>query len=281
MSAGERPADVVAACFEAFGRRDSERFVELVTEDVRWQPASSLLAPRSRSPSSYHGHEGIRSWFADASTWIGYTVQTLDPQVAGEKVFVPAVATLAGETDWLTRAVFFVFTVRDGRVAELATWEREDDARAAAGLPPVNASLAPDAAGTGSLQVPASASRLGEIRTTLRDVASAAGLDEGATNDLLVAVTEAVGNAITHGRAEEDGTIQIRWGIENQELLAVCIHARGEFSRDRQSAPEREDHGRGLAVMRLLVDDMAIESARDRTSVRLGKRFARRMELRL
>jgi anti-sigma regulatory factor (Ser/Thr protein kinase)/ketosteroid isomerase-like protein len=261
---------VVAACFAAFGARDRDRFLELVGEDVRWCPANTLLAPETATRSQYEGHDGIREWFDDVVAWEGYSVEILSFEELGGTVFVPAVATLAADDVWLTRAVFFVFTVQEGKVADLRTWDREDEARAAAGLPPVRAALAEDASDTGTLEVPADPSELGNVRGVLRAEASGAGLDAVGVNDLLVAVTEAVTNAIAHGKPHADGTIRLRWGRE-RDVLAVCVEDRGHFRGS--SGGDREEHGRGIAVMRLLVDDLSIEAAAGSTVVRLAKRL--------
>jgi serine/threonine-protein kinase RsbW len=269
------PAAVAAACFDAFAARDVERFLALVHEDVRWQPSSTLVAPRGDTTDAYVGHAGIRAWFDDVTTWIGYSVRTFGFEERGDRVLVVAVATLASDDAWLTRAVAFVFTVEGGRVAELRTFEREDEARRLVGLPPASARFADGAEIRGELELPPEPTRLGEIRAVLRDAAADAGLDDVATNDLLVAATEAASNAIAHGRAGGEGWIRVRWARE-RELLAVCVESPGAFVPPPRGAAAREDdHGRGIAVMRLLVDELVVEPRGDRTLVRLAKRLAR------
>ena len=264
-------SDVVARCFAAFGARDPDAFLKLVHDDVTWQPASTLLAgePGARP---YEGRAGILDWFRDVADLEGYRVQTLGFHESGDRVLVPAVATLATDITWLTRAVYFVFTVRDGRVAALRSFEREDEARREAGVPPVVAAIADDAVDPGSLQVRADPAELASVRSTLREAAVRAGMDPAAANDLLVAVTEAMTNAITHGRPDEEGRIGLHWGREG-DMLAVCVDDRGRFTSYDARDQGREDHGRGIAVMSLLVDDLAIEAREDRTLVRLAKRL--------
>ena len=263
-----RGSEVVAACFAAFGARDVDGFLRLVHEDVTWQPSSTLLAFGGTGGNGYLGHEGIRAWFRDMAAWDGYSVRTLGAHESGDRVLVPAVATLVHDATWLSRAVAFVFTLRDGRVSELRTFAREDEARRYAGVAAAVAEIAPDASDTGSLRMPADPAEVSGVRERLRAVAEGAEMDPPAVNDLLVAVTEALTNAITHGRPDEQGTIRVRWGRE-EDVLAVCVEDRGTF--DGRDAETREDHGRGLAVMRLLLDDLAIEARADRTLVRLAK----------
>lgn len=260
------PRDVVAAAFAAFEQRDLARFLRHVDEDVEWLPASSLLVPAGPEPAPYRGHDGIREWFADAGSWIGYGVRIVETLERHNRVYAAAVATLVGETAWLTRAVYFVFTVHGERIASLRSWESEGDARTDAGLPPASAELASDAHSRGSLRVEADPSQLAVVRGEVRTAATEAGLGPEETNDLLVALTEAVTNAIAHGRPAPDGTIGVRWAHE-RDRLAVCVDDNGSFGDDESS----EHHGRGIAVMRLLVDELAIDAREGRTVVRLAK----------
>lgn len=263
----------MADCFRAFAARDVDAFLRLVHPDVVWQPASAVFAPDDSRAPVYHGHAGIRSWFADVGGWTGYSVRTLGFDDSGGYVFVPAVATLAIDATWLTRAVYYVFSVRDARVAALASWAREDDARRQAGLPLPRAGLDAGAIGGGELRMPAEPAQVGRVRATLREAADAVGMDAGQTNDLLVAVTEAIGNALVHGEADSDNTIEVKWGVE-EDMLVVCVGDCGRYSVADTLEADRVDHGRGIGVMRLLVDDMTIEARDDGTRVRLAKRLA-------
>jgi len=269
----DTPSDVVSACLEAFADRDVERFLTLADERVRWQPASALLAPHRAAVERYVGHDGIRRWFEDAAAWVGYTLRPLRSQEHGDKVFVPVVATLVADDEWLARAVFFVFTVRDGKIVDLCSWLSEREARAHAELPAARASLATDPLNAGSLQFPADASALGQVRTRLREVTADAGMTSGFASDLLVAITEAITNAIAHGRPYDDGTIRLGWAVED-DLFAICIDDCGQFGGDREPEAASEEHGRGMAVMQLLVDELTIEARADGTTVRLAKRLA-------
>ena len=265
--------EVVEQCFRAFAARDADAFVELMHPDVRWEPASALFLPADQPSPTYAGHEGIRRWFEDVSGWTGYRVRTLRFDAAGEMVFVPAVATLAVGATWLTRTVYYVFTVREGRVTRLRSFVREDDARAHAGLPPARAHFADHATLGGELRIPPEPAELGRVRAVLRDAADEAGMDPAATNDMLVAVTEALSNAITHGEVPGDGTIDVTWGTED-DMLVVCVGDCGRYRAPETLDEDRLDHGRGIAVMRLLVDDMTIEPRDEGTLVRLAKRVA-------
>lgn len=266
------PGAVAAACFQAFAARDVERFLALVGERVRWHPSSTLVAPAGARTEPYEGHDGVRAWFEDVTTWRGYGVRPLGFEERGDRVLVDAVVTLATEDAWITRAVAFVFTVPDGRVVELRSFARGDEARRYAGLAPVSAGFAPGADMRGEIELSPDPARLADVRAALRGAAREAGMDDAATNDLLVAVTEAVSNAIAHGPPDRGGSIAVRWAREDA-LLAVSVEGDGTFGGGQRAA-DAGDHGRGIAVMRLLVDELVIEPRSDRTLVRLAKRLA-------
>ena len=44
----------------AFSGEDEQSFLEFLDEDVEWVPIMAALEGRS-----YHGHDGVRQWFAD------------------------------------------------------------------------------------------------------------------------------------------------------------------------------------------------------------------------
>lgn len=271
------PTSTAAACFSAFARRDPDAFLALVHEDVVWRPSSTLYTSNPAQQRPYEGHAGVRAWFEDVAGWIGYEVRVLRTEDVGDRALISAVATLADEDVWLTRAVAFVFHVEDGRVRDLRTFTDERDARAHLGMPQLPATLSPRAMKRGSVTIDAEPAELAKVRARLDGAATNAGLDAGAVNDLLVAATEAVTNAITHGAAG-DGRVTIDWGLE-EDLFAVCIHDHGGgHVAQARPAGEREDHGRGIAVMRLLVDELVFESDAGGTAVRIAKRLTPAVE---
>jgi len=271
------PTATATACFSAFARRDPDAFLALVHEDVVWRPSSTLYTSDPAQQRPYQGHAGVRAWFEDVAGWIGYEVRVLCTEDVGDRALISAVATLAGEDVWLTRAVTFVFHVECGRVRDLRTFTDERDARAHLRLPGIPATLSPQATDRGALTIAPEPAQLAKVRARLNDATTNAGLDPGAVNDLLVATTEAVTNAITHGGAE-NGRVTIEWGRE-PGLFAVCVHDRGGgHVAQARPAGEREDHGRGIAVMRLLVDELVIESSAAGTAVRIAKRLTPAVE---
>jgi anti-sigma regulatory factor (Ser/Thr protein kinase) len=88
-------------------------------------------------------------------------------------------------------------------------------------------------------------------------------LDTASVSDVLLAAGEAAGNAIEHAYRGDEGTICLRAYVTGRRLVVeVC----DEGSWRGQGDPER---GRGLGIMRALVDRVSIESSRGGTAVRL------------
>lgn len=268
------PSEIAAACFAAFARRDPDAFVALVHEDVVWRPASTLYASDPAQQQPYRGHAGVRAWFEHVAGWTGYEVRTLEAEDAGSRAFVSAVATLAGEAQWLLRAVFFVFEVEGGRVRDLRTFADESEARTHAGLPQARVRLAAGAERRASVTLPCDPARLAPVRGRLRAAGTEAGMGAAPLYDLLVATTEAVTNAMTHGAP---GPVEVEWGVEH-DLFVVCVSDRGGGRAPTGLTGDREHHGRGIAVMRLLVDGLALASGAQGTTVRISKRIAPSLE---
>lgn len=122
-------------------------------------------------------------------------------------------------------------------------------------------------------RLPAEASRLHEARNHVENAACEFGLRDTARFQFVLAVNEAVTNAIRHGDPDRQGNIALR--IESVGDALVCqVKDSGQF---RFSAPRTDplpSHGRGLALMRLLADDVELDAGPHGTSVRLWKQRA-------
>jgi anti-sigma regulatory factor (Ser/Thr protein kinase) len=140
----------------------------------------------------------------------------------------------------------------------------------------MSASLAPDAASpaTSELRLPAQPSALGTAREYAQTAAAVFGLDGDDRYKFVFAVNEAVTNAIRHGAPDKQG--QIHLGIAaSADRLTFVVRDCGTFvPRVRASSPKPE-HGRGLALMAKLVDEVQLCSESGSTIVRLSKARAR------
>ncbi len=132
----------------------------------------------------------------------------------------------------------------------------------AAGPPP--AARAARRAGALRTRVPADAARLAALRAEVRAWLATAGLPpDGAGGDVLIAVGELTANAVEHAHAPDAPG----WLVVELERRGDAVRLRvaddGAW-RDGESAPGR---GRGLAIVRRLAGDVAIERSPAGTAV--------------
>lgn len=113
------------------------------------------------------------------------------------------------------------------------------------------------------LAFPAEPQSAPQFRSALRAFLEGALVEREKINDVVLAAGEAAGNAIEHAYRGESGTFRLK-AILLGDRLVVEVWDKGRWRLDGD--PER---GRGLGIMRALVDDVAIESTRSGTSVRL------------
>lgn len=110
--------DVVTALFDAFGRRDLDTALALVTEDVELWPYGTATAMERSEP--YRGHAGIREYYDDlAALWAELVVTPGELRAAGNGVVAFGTAngrTVSGE-EHRGVPVIWVFRLDHGRVA--------------------------------------------------------------------------------------------------------------------------------------------------------------------
>ncbi len=103
------------------------------------------------------------------------------------------------------------------------------------------------------------------------------GLSEDGIDDISIAVSEAVNNAITHGnKNNESKAIEISYKNEKEKII-VYVKDNGEgFEINNISDPRvnenlLKDSGRGILIMRSLMDDVVVISDNQGTEVQLVK----------
>lgn len=107
------------------------------------------------------------------------------------------------------------------------------------------------------------------LRRRLRLWLSDIGASESETYDVLLAVSEAVTNAIQHAQEPRRDRVDVEAGLVG-DLVTVLIRDYGAWENE----PQRDNGGRGLPLMRALMDAVAVESVADGTSVKLQRRLA-------
>jgi anti-sigma B factor antagonist len=97
------------------------------------------------------------------------------------------------------------------------------------------------------------------------------GLDPRRRYDLALATSEAVANAIEHGRPCRDGTIAMSI-TEQPDTLSLVVRDGGRFVLDPLPSDPLPERGRGLRLMGQLVDQISIRCPDGHTEVELSMR---------
>jgi serine/threonine-protein kinase RsbW len=114
-----------------------------------------------------------------------------------------------------------------------------------------------------ALSIPAKAEYIALCRLALTGIAQVRGLEPETLADLKLALTEACSNSIRH--AYEDGragVVDVRYEL-NGEKLSVEVSDEGVgFEREPRDGrgDELDEGGLGIAIIRALTDELAIDS---------------------
>lgn len=110
---------------------------------------------------------------------------------------------------------------------------------------------------------------LAGLRRTLGRWLGGQGVSESVIFDITLAVSEAAANAVEHAYGARDATFAVEGAVHEHEVR-VTIRDDGRWRTTRPYG-----RGRGLAIMRSLVDGLEIERGDDGTSVTVVKRIGR------
>jgi len=115
--------------------------------------------------------------------------------------------------------------------------------------------------------VPAVPEQLAVIRHLIRRWAAANGGTDDDCAAFAIAVTEACANSVEHAYGLGDESIQVR-AVLVDGVATVTIRDSGGWRE-----PRGEHRGRGIPVMREFMDDVAIDTGEDGTTVQLRRRI--------
>ena len=117
-------------------------------------------------------------------------------------------------------------------------------------------------------------SQLAAARTFARRAAAAYGFDGDGCYEFAYAVNEAVTNATRHGLPDERGFIRVTISAE-ADRLTCAVRDWGTFNAPAEGSAAGSDaaaeHGRGLALMRILMDEVRVHTFSGGTIVYLSK----------
>lgn len=121
------------------------------------------------------------------------------------------------------------------------------------------------------LDITADVAELAPSRAALRTWLGSAGISQEQTLDVLIAVGEAVANAIEHGHRDDPGgtvSLHASWFAD---LLRVTVRDTGRWKP--QAATPDVSRGRGLGLMQALMQDVSIDSQTTGTTVHMQTRI--------
>ncbi len=122
--------------------------------------------------------------------------------------------------------------------------------------------------------LPATPASAGAARSIVREAAAEAGLEDEPTWDLMLATTEAVNNAVQHGKPWPNECVLFATEPYPGGLrVEVCDL--GSFDSPLEPAPLDATSGRGMQIIATLVDRLEVKNGDGRTLVRLEKRRGR------
>jgi anti-sigma regulatory factor (Ser/Thr protein kinase) len=120
------------------------------------------------------------------------------------------------------------------------------------------------------VDLPAEASHLAPTRAALKGWLTRAGMDDDQTLKVLIATGEALANAIEHGhRVLTEGNISLR-AIALADRVHVTVVDAGSWKPPVAAA----HRGRGIALMRALMQDVTIQQRATGTTVHMHTRIA-------
>lgn len=134
---------------------------------------------------------------------------------------------------------------------------------------------------TETLVIKSHVSELAKVAAITEEICERCGMIEDEIDDISIAVTEAVNNAIKHGNKEDSTkSIEIVFQIET-EKIKIRIKDEGEgFQLEEVKDPRMnenllKDDGRGILIMRTLMDEVEVLSEAEGNVLQLVKNISR------
>ncbi|MEA2351719.1 MAG: hypothetical protein QOJ14_133 [Thermoleophilaceae bacterium] len=118
------------------------------------------------------------------------------------------------------------------------------------------------------LRVPAIPEAVGDVRRSLRRWLEQTGATDEESHSILVAAGEACANSIEHAYGPDDAELEVAAHLD-AGVVRLTVHDFGQWR-----APRGEHRGRGLELMRAMMDDVAVTNRDDGTIVEMSRHLA-------
>jgi anti-sigma regulatory factor (Ser/Thr protein kinase) len=115
--------------------------------------------------------------------------------------------------------------------------------------------------------ITADVSELKDVRALVESVTAEHGLSPRTRYRVKLALHETVTNAIVHGSTSRSQRVRVRIHIDD-EAITFEVANRGRFRPAPPRSAHPPEHGRGLALVFGLMDDVSVDVTRDGTTIR-------------
>ncbi len=123
--------------------------------------------------------------------------------------------------------------------------------------------------------IPSRLDALDRVERIVQKIADITGLSKDEHDNLAIAVTEAVGNAILHGNKQDPKKKVKVSAVLGRDRVEVTVKDQGSgFNLDRIGNPLdpqnlMKEHGRGIFILKNLMDEVVFQFSSSGTSVRM------------
>jgi serine/threonine-protein kinase RsbW len=121
--------------------------------------------------------------------------------------------------------------------------------------------------------LPAAPESAPQARALVREAATELALDGSTTWDLMLATTEAIANAIEHGRPCDPRGIFLRLEGGEGEICVEVLDCGGCFPKTARTTKPEHQGGRGMPLIAAIMDRLEIVPDTGTTRVRFEKRL--------
>ena len=134
---------------------------------------------------------------------------------------------------------------------------------------------------TETLIIKSDVNELAKVATITEEICIRFGLIEDEIDDISIAVTEAVNNAIKHGNKEDSTkSIKIVFEVETDRIkIRIKDEGKGfqleEVKDPRKNENLLKDDGRGILIMKALMDEVKVLSGNEGNVIQLVKKISR------
>ncbi len=133
-----------------------------------------------------------------------------------------------------------------------------------------------------NLTIPSKLEKLIEVETFAEKISTASGLSKDQSNNIAIAITEAVGNAIVHGNQKNPKKkVIIRFRVW-QKKITIEVKDEGKgFNPDKLLNPLKPENimkesGRGIFILKSLMDSVSFDFSPKGSTIRMTLKIRNR-----